>query len=541
VSSPRADGLSVAHLRLDTEIDFSALRTLLVRWSGAPRIAEWFRVHGDLAALTVAAVAFVFQIVATRDRSLSPDEALQVAMVNLPGLAGVYRNSQWNAHPPLFFLILHFWLRLGRSEFFLRLLPAIFGAAFLWFSRRWAGRLFGRTAGVMTLLLIAFAPVLLPLSAEVRGYSLLLLLSVSALAEFENAVEARSPARMVVFSLLLYLAILTHYGALFITLSLFVYALARFWRSRLSGRVLGIWAGFQVGAAALYLFLYVTQVSRLRGGPLEHQAMTVWLDTSYFRSDQETPVFFVVRQTAAVFHYFFGSPIAAAVGFSLAAAGVVHLALKRQTSVLLVVLPFLFGAAAGLLGLYPFGGTRHSVYLLPYAAAAIAVAVSAFSGWRPWLVLLLFGALVTLFRGAPVWSAPRQSLSAMNVAVDQIQRTVPAGSLLFTDYRTGAVLSYYLARNSLNTERPGLDHFWERDAGSYCLVRSPIWAPDLKSFGDEVERLTRAYRLPPGQRFWVIRNGWEFDLVPLLSRRFPGSVFPVLPRFGDMSIAEVWP
>ena len=531
----------MAHLRLDTEIDFSALRTLLVRWSGARRIAEWFRVHGDLAALTVVAVGFVVQIVATRDRSLSPDEALQVAMVNLPGLAGVYRNSQVNAHPPLFFLILHFWLRLGRSEFFLRLLPAIFGAAFLWFSRRWAGGLFGRTAGIMTLLLIAFAPALLPLSAEVRGYSLLLLLSVSALAEFENAVEARSPARMVVFSLLLYLAILTHYGALFIMLSLFVYALARFWSSRLSDRVLTIWAGFQVGAAALYLFLYVTQVSRLRGGPLEHQAMTGWLDTSYFHRDQETPVFFVVRQTAAVFRYFFGSPVAAAVGFFLAAAGVVHLALKRQTSVLLVVLPFLFGAAAGLVGLYPFGGTRHSAYLLPFAAAAIGVAVSAFSAWRRWFVLLLFAALATLSRGTPAWSAPRQSLSAMNVAMDQLRRVVPAGSLLFTDFRTGAVLSYYLASDELHTERPGLDHFWERDAGSYCLIRSPLWTPGPESFSDEVERLIKVYRLPPGQRFWAIRSGWEYDLASALSRRFPGSVFPVLPRLRDMSIAEVWP
>ncbi len=531
----------MAQLRLNTEIDFSALRALLVRWSGARRIQRWLHLHGELAAWTVVAVGFVFQVVATRDRSLSPDEALQVAMVNLPGLAGVYRNSQWNAHPPLFFLILHFWLRLGRSEFFLRLLPAIFGAAFLWFSRRWAGRLFGRTAGILTLLVIALAPVLLPLSAEVRGYSLLLLLSVAALAEFENAVEARSPARMVVFSLLLYLAILTHYGALFIAMSLFVYALARFWSRRLNGRVLGIWAGFQVGAAALYLFLYVAQVSRLRGGPLEHQAMTGWLDTSYFHRNQETAVFFVVRQTAAIFRYFFGSPIAAAAGFSLAAAGVVHLALKRRTSVLLVVLPFLFGAAAGLIGLYPFGGTRHSAYLLPFAAAAIGVAVSAFSAWRRWLVLLLFVALVTLFRGTPVWSAPPQSLSTMNVAMDQLRRVVPAGSLLFTDFRTGAVLSYYLAPHELNTEIPGLDHFWERDAGSYCLVRSPLWTPDPKSFGDEVERLIRVYRPPPGQRFWVIRSGWEYDVASALSRRFPGSVFPVLPRLRAMSIAEVWP
>lgn len=388
-----------------------------------------------------------------------------------------------------------------------------------------------------------------------RGYTLLLMLSASALAAFEKAVEARSPAWMAVFSLLLYLAILTHYGALFVTLSLFVYALARFRSSRLSGRVVGTWAVFQVGASVLYLFLYFTQVASLRGGELERQAVTGWLDTSYFHRGQESLILFVLRQTASVFRYFFGSPVAAAIAFLLAAAGVVHLALKRHPSVLLIVLPFLSSAAAGVLGLYPFGGTRHSSYLLPFTAAAIAVAVSTFSLRRPWSLLLLCAALVPLllptaaaavFRvtarwGTEDWSAPRQSLLPMKVAMDRLRKVVPAGSLIFTDYRTGAVISYYLGRDESNIQRSGLDSFREAEAGSYCIVHSPLWTPDPKGFGDEVERLIRVYRLPPGQRFWVIRSGLEFDLPRELSRRFPGCVFPVLPRLGDMSIAEVWP
>jgi hypothetical protein len=392
----------------------------------------------------------------------------------------------------------------------------------------------------MTLLVLAFSPALLPLSAEVRGYTLLLMLSASALAAFEKAVEARSPAWMTVFSLLLFLAILTHYGALFVTFSLFVYALARFWSSRLSGRVVGTWAVFQVCAAALYLFLYFTHVVLLRGGELERQAMTGWLDTSYFHRGQESLILYVVRQTAAVFRYFFGSPIAAAIAFLLAAAGVVHLALRRRPSVLLIVLPILSSTVAGMLGLYPFGGTRHSSYLLPFTAAAIAVAVSAFSVRRPWSLLLPCAALVPLLWGTADWSAPRQSLLPLNVAMDRLRKVVPAGSLIFTDYRTSAVISFYLGRNESNIQRSGLDHFREREAGSYCIVRSPLWTPDPKAFGDEVERLIRVYGLPPGQRFWVIRQGGEFDLTLEFGRRFPGSVFPVL-RLGDMSAVEFWP
>src|SRR5207249_4021108 len=78
----------------------------------------------------------------------------------------------------------------------------------------------------------AFSPACLPLSMEVRNYSLLLLLSALALLQFERAVEDRSTLGMAAFSVVLYLAILAHYSALFLTASLFVYAPIRFWSRR---------------------------------------------------------------------------------------------------------------------------------------------------------------------------------------------------------------------------------------------------------------------------------------------------------------------
>jgi hypothetical protein len=125
--------------------------------------------------------------------------------------------------------------------------------------------------------------------------------------------------------------------------------------------------------------------------------------------------------------------------------------------------------------------------------------------------------------------------------MDRLRKAVPAGSLIFTDYRTGAVISYYLGRNESNIQRSGLDHFRESEAGSYCVVRSPLWTLDPKRFGDEVESLIRVYGLPPGLRFWVVRQGGEYDLTFELARKFPGSVFPVLSRSGDMSAVEFWP
>ena len=498
-----------------------------VPWSRAHRVKDWMLLHGDLAALVAVVAVLMIRIVAARDRYLSPDEALHLEAASASSLINVYENSRPLPHPPLFFLLLHLWQRAGRSEFFLRLLPAVFGVGFLCLAHRWAGRLFGRTAGLMTLFLVAFSPVFLSLSAEVRGYSLLLFLSAVALGQFEGALEARSPARMLGFSLFLSLAILAHFAALFVLMSLFVYALVRFWGDRPPRRVLWIWAVSQAGAAAVCLFLYSTQVKTLRGTEAV-QTLTGTFAGNYFHHDRETPAGFLVRQTAALFRYLFGSRLAATVIVVLAAAGVVSLALSRKRSAVLLVLPCLLGAAAGLRALYPFGGTRHCAYLLPFVGAAVGVAVSAFSVRR--LRVLLAGiALLPLLWGRPVWSSPPRSLSPMKAAIDRLRSIAPRGSLLLTDRRTGTVLRYYFGTDG-SSDGPSRD---------YRIVRSPVWASDPAKLGEEVERLIRIYRLSAGRRFWVIRLGPEQDPTAELARRLPAAVFSVVGRFGEILVVEV--
>lgn len=500
-----------------------------IPWSGAHRVKDWLRLHGDLAAFVAVAAIFVIRIVATRDRYLSPDEALHVEAASAPSVIDAYENSRFLAHPPLFFLLLHFWLRAGSSEVFLRLLPMIFGVGFLWFAHRWTGRLFGRTAGLTTLLVLAFSPAFLPLSAEVRGYSLLLFLSAIALCELEKALQERSPARMTGFSLLLFLAILTHYAALFLVLSLFLYALVRFRSDPSSHRVIRTWAAFQAAAAVLYLFLYFAQVTRLRGSEAA-RVMAGWLAAAYYHHDSENVFGFLTRQTASLFRYLFGSWFAALLVFVLAAAGVFSLVLKRRPSAILLVLPYLLGAVAGLMAVYPFGGTRHSAYILPFAAAAAGAGASALSVKRPWAIAPGAALVTALLFGALDWSTPPRSLSRMKAAIDRLGSIAPRGSLLFTDHRTAAVLTYYFGGYGLSDRRPGL---------SYRIVRSPVWAFDSERLGAEVDRLIRIYRLSAGQRFWIVRLGLEDDPTAALSRRLPAAVFSGVGRFGDILIVEV--
>src|SRR5580704_5694371 len=156
---------------------------------------------------------------------LNPDEALHYVLVNQSSLAGAYRASLTNAHPPLYFVLLYFWRFIGNSEVMLRLPSVLASTAAAWMAFRWISMVMGRATALISLLLLAFSPVLIALGAEVRNYSLLLLWMASALYFLERAFRDQEVSSIAYASLFLYLAILTHYSALWFVLALGVYTL----------------------------------------------------------------------------------------------------------------------------------------------------------------------------------------------------------------------------------------------------------------------------------------------------------------------------
>jgi len=506
------------------------------RSGGRVWIERWLDRHSDLVALVIVLAGFAIRIGSSQGVYLSEDEALHFQLSNVPGVGDVYRSSLTSAHPPFFFLLLHFWRRVGNSENVLRLLPALFGAAFLWMAYRWMTDVFGKSAAFFALILLAFSPATVSLSASVRGYSLLLLLLVSALVVLERAIELRSLWRIAWFSGLLYLAILTHYSALWFTLSVFVFVFVRARTDRLPAAVVRTWLGFQAAAAVLYSFLYFSHLSNLRGGDLERDAMGRWLHEGYFATGRDTPLAFVANQTFGVFKFLLGSPVAGFVGLAMGAACIVVLASKRRPTAILLALPFVLSAAAALIGVYPYGGTRHSAHLLLFAAAAMGVTGAIVTGARLWPALLLTAALIPVS-----WSTipTSQDRTRMSAAIERLRFAAPYGSLLFTDHRTGALLSYYLGKDDFNRLIPGRGHFWESRVGDYRLIGSPIWSFDERTFVPELRRLIQEYGLSAGQVLWVVQIGSEYSPALELSRQHPAAVLPQTFRLEEISVVEM--
>jgi len=463
--------------------------------AGRDPVDRWLLRHTPLAVLVVMASGLAIRIAAIRGKYLGSDEAVHFQLVNVSSVADVYRATLTNAHPPLFFFLLHFWRLIDSSEFFLRLLPALLGTALLGVAYRWAERLFEKRAAFFTLTLLAFSPALVSLSAEVRGYTLLLFLMASALLVLERAIETRSAVSMACFSGLLYLAILTHYSALWFALVTFAYVLIRVRSERLPLRLTATWLGFQVGTAALYAFLYRTHLVNLRGSGLERAVMENHAE--YFYPSQEGAFDYLARQTYAVFRALLGPSTAAVGGLLAVVAGIGLLAWRKRPAALLLALPFLLGASAGLARLYFYGGTRHSSYLLLFAAGAIGVAAAAATGGRLWPALLL-GVLFACVSWSSNVGPGKRDLTQMNAAIGVIRATAPPGSLLFTDFHSGLTLSYYLGGSDYFRENSPRGHFWKSSAGGYRLIGSHAWVFNANGFASELSRLIEDYRLPAG-------------------------------------------
>ncbi|HEV2808893.1 MAG TPA: glycosyltransferase family 39 protein, partial [Acidimicrobiales bacterium] len=111
-----------------------------------------------------------------RHFSLWVDEGMSVGIAShsLTEIPGVLIND---GSPPLYYLLLHVWMELfGSSEGAVRALSLVFAVAAIPVGG-WAGRSrFGRRAGWVAALLVAFSSYLTVHSREARMYSLVVLL-----------------------------------------------------------------------------------------------------------------------------------------------------------------------------------------------------------------------------------------------------------------------------------------------------------------------------------------------------------------------------
>lgn len=121
--------------------------------------------------ILLLALALVLRLI-NLNQSFWLDEGAQVLM-SQKSLTFIWFGRGADFQPPLFYFLIHFWLKLGRSEIFLRLPSVFFGITTIYLVYLLAKRLFDEKVGLLSALFLAFAPYHIYYSQEVRMYSLL--------------------------------------------------------------------------------------------------------------------------------------------------------------------------------------------------------------------------------------------------------------------------------------------------------------------------------------------------------------------------------
>jgi Dolichyl-phosphate-mannose-protein mannosyltransferase len=395
---------------------------------------------------------------------------------------------------------------------------------------------------------LALSPAAITASTEVRQYGLLLFFVCGSLYATQRVFAERSTTWAIVQGLFLVGALLTHYTTIIVLASLGLYVSLRLvspgWVKGGVPRGIPIAIGAsQLVLATLLGFLYFGHIRRsvvFRSiGSLDY------LRRYYYAEGRESPLGFVWRAVSGTFSYAVGPRPLAILLMLVFVAGLAALLAGRTKAPgitgLLVISPFVMGFVAAVLHVFPFAGSRHQTYLLPF----LAVGISAALAWLPRgqaVPLLLLGVVI-----APVWvahSAPENDPRAlprvaMTETIDYLGRTVPRGEPLFVDDVTLDDLRYYLARNETRLDTWNSNAGVEERLDGYLVVVPRMHSQIAFLPAEMVEEVTdsaRALGLPPGDPLWVVSAAWK---EPSLGSRLPVGADREVKEFGRISVIRI--
>ncbi|MGH9517882.1 MAG: glycosyltransferase family 39 protein [Terriglobales bacterium] len=461
---------------------------------------------------------------------LNPDEALHYFLAHRPSLNLAYQASLTTTHPPLMILFFHYWSLLGRSESFLRLPFVIAGTLFCWIMFLWIRKVAGQPAACFGLAMFLFAPSLISLTAEIRQYSFLLLFCSGCLYCLERALENDGQIHwMALSAAALYLALLTHYSAMIFAAAIGLYGLVCLVCKQWPARPTSTWIVSQAGALAICAFLYESHISKLRESGVPSEIGATWLQGSIFQPGKNRFASFAWGNTLRLFRYFFSHGTVGVIGFGLFAFALVALLWTHQNGgpksrnrelVTLLAAPFVVTLLLAIAGVYPYGGTRHDALLAIFAISGIAIGLDRLPLGVPSVTtklvkaLLLVSALLicNLFPSptGPYMRPHNQRHDLMHQAVSSI-KSLPSGSVLFTDAQGSMVLNYYLCSDLMPLPFSPEEGLTKMRCGQYYVLTSMT---EQAGFNRATfpELLSEARREDAGkQTLYLFQSGWIDD------------------------------
>jgi hypothetical protein len=204
---------------------------------------------------------------------------------------------------------------------------------------------------------------------------------------------------------------------------------------------------------------------------------------------------------------------------------------------LLLLLPFVFGMIASLLDFYPYGGTRHCIYLLIFATAGVSYLIATVVRERLLPILLVVPVLV------PYWYLHRlpdpqqmghkeQMKGLMTNAIVDLKTSVQPAEPVFTDYQASVLLAYYLGRDHPPPAPRECGGITEVQYGAYHFVVVSGWSATATQLMNGIDGWRKGCNSVPGDSLWIFDAGWGMNLLDDVSSSAPRSISQAQ-KFGE--------
>ncbi len=200
----------------------------------------------------IVLLAVVARLYGIATESLWLDEATSLMLARM-SLSELITWTAQDIHPPLFYILLHYWIALGESEAVLRGLSTLAGAINVWAVYALGRALFDRRTGLYAALLLALNPFHIWYSQETRMYAWLAAWMSLSLLLALRAWRGNGWLTWVGYVATTAAALYTHYYAVFVILIENLYLAYAFLRREIDRRTLWAWIASQVAVFLLFL------------------------------------------------------------------------------------------------------------------------------------------------------------------------------------------------------------------------------------------------------------------------------------------------
>jgi len=188
--------------------------------------------------LALVVVGGIFRLFLLPDKSIWLDEAFSITLSKHSLFQVLSLIVQTDTHPPLYYLLLKFWMILGTSEAWVRLLSALFSTASIPLMYDLVANLYrDERAGLIGAAILAFSPFQVWYAQETRMYAMLTFFVLASACFFIRALQTGSLGYWAGYVVATVLALYTDNGAIWYLGMIVIFSLI--FAKRFMGRAFG--------------------------------------------------------------------------------------------------------------------------------------------------------------------------------------------------------------------------------------------------------------------------------------------------------------